>query len=64
MSELAKAIAEAVTPMDMDLNDDEETKSSYLSKHKEINVEKIEKILDMKVVPVTLTTKVEGKNVS
>jgi hypothetical protein len=46
MSELAKAIAEAITPVDMDGDDDDETKSNYLSKHKEINVEKIEKILD------------------
>jgi hypothetical protein len=34
MSELAKAIAEAVTPEDMDSNDDEETKSNYVTKHK------------------------------
>jgi hypothetical protein len=52
MSELAKAIAEAVTPEDMDANDDEETKSNYITKHKEINRQKIEKILDSQVVPV------------
>ena len=46
MSELARAIAEAVTPVDMDGDDDEETRTNYLSKHKEINVEKIERILD------------------
>jgi hypothetical protein len=46
MSDLAKAIAEAVTPDDMNGDDDDETKSNYLNKHKEINFEKIEKILD------------------
>ena len=43
MSELAKAIAEAVTPDDIDSNDNEETKS-ILAK----NEQKIEKILDQK----------------
>jgi hypothetical protein len=33
MSELARAIAEAVTPEDIDANDNEEIKSNYLSKH-------------------------------
>jgi hypothetical protein len=44
MSELAKAIAEAVTPDDIDSNDNEETKTNYLTK----NEQKIEKILDQK----------------
>jgi hypothetical protein len=34
MSDLAKAIAEAITPDDMDTNDDEETKTNYVTKHK------------------------------
>ena len=42
MSDLAKAIAEAITPDDMDANDDEETKTNYVTKHKQINVQKIE----------------------
>ena len=44
MSELAKAIAEAVTPEDVDSNDNEEIKSNYIAK----NEQKIEKILDQK----------------
>lgn len=38
MSELAKAIAEAVTPDDVDSNDNEETKSNYIAKN-EIKIE-------------------------
>ena len=44
MTELAKSIAEAVTPDDFDSTDNEETKSNYIAK----NEMKIERILDQK----------------
>lgn len=59
MSELANAIAQAVTPEDFDIDDKEETKSNYISKQQKANAQKIEKILDEKVLPVKIISKAE-----